>query len=109
MVSEKLGSQLRTKVDTKINEAGHQQLEVLLPDVLESETQALLTPVHIAQTDRTALLERETAEMMGKVGITITSSLLSSLKVSIKMEISGYVQSLVDSRRFDMDVLVNTV
>lgn len=46
-VSEKLGSQLHTQIDTQFEKAVLQQLDALLPGVLESEIQASL---HIART-----------------------------------------------------------
>lgn len=105
-MSEKVGCQLRKKIDTKIEKAVRQQSGALLPAILESEIQASL---HVAQTDCTASLEKKMAQFIERVDSKLINALLMDLEVAIGKEMFGHVGSLASSQLPATDVLVNTV
>lgn len=92
-VSEELGSQNCTEIDTKIERAVRQQLHRLLPALPETEIQFL---PEIARTDWVALLERKVKQMIKKLAAKIFHSLSSSLKVPTGKRMSGQNQSMVN-------------
>lgn len=87
-MSEGLGSQLRTEVDTNLERTVRQELDTLLPTVFESEIQARSD---IARTDWIVSLERAMTEIIEKKAPTIISPLLFSLQLFIKKRMLGQV------------------
>lgn len=92
--------------DTKIERAGRQQLETLLPAVLESEIEASL---YKTQANWTASPDRIKMQKIDKVVSTGSNPLLSEFPVSMDKSIFGQIQSLVDGQLSDMNVFGSTV
>lgn len=105
-VSEGLGTSLCTELDTKIEGGVRQQLDSLLPAVLESEVQASMDTV---QTNWIASLERRLRQLTEMVARTIINTLFSDLNVFIGGRISGQIQSFVDSTLPNTDFSVNQI
>lgn len=104
-MSKRLGNHLCAKTG-KIARALRQQLDALLPTVLESEIQAWLG---VARADSITSLEGKLAQIIEKVVPKIINPLLSDLKVSIEDKEPGQFRSRVDSQLPHKKVLVNTV
>lgn len=90
-----LGSQLRIEVNKKIKRAVRQQVDRLLPAVVEFKFQILL---NTASTDRIASLEKLMARMIKNVATKVINRLVLDLQVSTENRGFGQVQALVDSR-----------
>lgn len=92
-LSKKSDNQLRTKIDTKIERALHQQRYAPLPAILELKIQVSLD---MAYTGWVALLESKITEMIEKVARTVVNSFLG-LQVLIESRTSGQARDPVDS------------
>lgn len=100
-VDEKPGEHLRMGIEEKNERTVRQQFDALLPALLMSNFQ---TSLDIAWTDRVASLKRRVAPIIRSIGPTTINSLLSDLKVSIRKEMFGQVQSLVDGQITDRKI-----
>lgn len=104
-MSKKPGSELCTKLDTIVKKRVRQQLDVLLPTVRKSESQASMDT---ARTDWIASREEEMANMIEEVAFTVMISLRSDSRVSTKKSMFDRVRSLVDTTLRCMNVLFST-
>lgn len=105
-VSKELGSQFLTEVHAKIERAECQQLDSLIPAVLEPDVQ---TSLDIARTSWRASLEEKMMQMIKMVDPTTIRPLSWDLKVSIENLMFRQADSLTDSRLLDLDVFVAAV